>query len=539
MLRSQKLPHLGTDSTAMRCVVDDKGDLAFVSPALGWALGKSAISLTHQPLRSVIKIISSLDSHHQSLDLSTLQSGLYEVALLHETRDPILVQARIDIVTATDNKKMTVLWVDPDHRAASLHKKDASTAGAQDLALVVNQNQKKSQNTQHAAKAESKDFSASDSELRHFLHLSNDLMGVFGRNLSFVRANPTFCRVLEFTEEDLKNKSFIDLVHREEKDHILTLLQKLSHKGNEQEASVHFECRMPNKSGSFCWIDWSLKALGDYIYAVGRDVTGIKEDIAVRVQHEKSLRAAKETAEQAYASKTRFLANMSHELRTPLNAVIGFSEMIQRQLLGPLGNNRYLEYIGGIRQSGEHLLNLINDILDMSKIEIGKYELYIEGINVGKTIQLALHMVESRAHESQIKLVADKIPENLQISADRRAVMQVLLNLLSNAVKFTPAGGTIEVSCEELQNGVQITVKDTGIGIPKDKIDIVTLPFEQVDSELTRQHEGSGLGLAITKELVGLHGGTLKIESDVGKGTTVTVNLPFEVAQKNQAQKTA
>ena len=253
------------------------------------------------------------------------------------------------------------------------------------------------------------------------------------------------------------------------------------------------------------------------------------QDITERTLHEKALREAKEAAESAYASKTRFLANMSHELRTPLNAIIGFSEMMQRQLLGPVGNARYLEYIGGIRQSGEHLLDLINDILDMSKIEIGKYELYTEELNVGKIIRLAVHMVEGRAHEALVKLVANDIPDDIQITADRRAYMQVLLNLLSNAIKFTEPGGTVEIRCFRQMGGVAITVADTGIGIPKDKIGVVTMPFEQVSSEFTRNHEGSGLGLAITKDLIELHGGMLDIESEVGVGTTVTVLMPDEI----------
>lgn len=525
MLHQQKLPRTKTDHGVMRCVADDKGHLVFVSPAMGWALGKSAAALDRKPLYDVLKIVSSLDSKHPFADFSTLNSGLYEVALLRETRDPVLMQARIDIVTAADGKKLTVLWLDPENKIGP-HRNDNDSHSAEDIALLIDGNRQKNELLLEKTEDTGASFSATDGELRHFLNLSSDLMGICFRDLSFVRANPAFGRVLGFSDTELKNMSFIGLVHPNERDHILHLLQRIVHAPSTGEESAAFECRMVRRNGSFSWIEWALKTQGEHIYAVGRDVTRVKEDIAARISHEKSLRAAKEAAESAYASKTRFLANMSHELRTPLNAVIGFSEMIQRQLLGPVGNARYLEYIGGIRQSGEHLLDLINDILDMSKIEIGKYELYTENLNVGKVIRLALHMVEGRAHESQIKLVADDIAENVQITADRRALMQVLLNLLSNAVKFTPTGGTIDVKCLAEEGGVRIIVRDTGIGIPKDKIDTVTLPFEQVSSELTRQHEGSGLGLAITKDLIGLHGGTLRIDSEVGTGTTVTVTLP-------------
>ena len=259
-------------------------------------------------------------------------------------------------------------------------------------------------------------------------------------------------------------------------------------------------------------------------------IFGIFQDITERTLHEKQLREAKEAAETAYASKTRFLANMSHELRTPLNAIIGFSEMMQRQLLGPMGNAKYLDYIGGIRESGEHLLDLINDILDMSKIEFGKYDLEFEEINLEKIIRLVVHMMEGRAHESDVRLVADDISDDLHIYADRRAIMQVLLNLMSNAVKFTPPGGQVEIRCARRGNdSVTLIVRDTGVGIPKEKIPLITLPFEQVASALTRPHEGSGLGLAITKDLVKLHNGELRISSKVKEGTEVSVFLPTQL----------
>jgi two-component system cell cycle sensor histidine kinase PleC len=219
---------------------------------------------------------------------------------------------------------------------------------------------------------------------------------------------------------------------------------------------------------------------------------------------------------------------MSHELRTPLNAIIGFSEMMQRQLLGPIGTERYIDYIAGIRESGEHLLDLISDILDMSKIEAGKYELDLEELNLAKVIRLAMHMMEGRAQESQIRISADLPNEERQIIADRRAVMQILLNLLSNAVKFSDRGSAVRIECADRDGYVAIKVHDNGIGIPANKLKDITRPFEQAASHYTREHEGTGLGLAITKDLIELHGGSLHIESTVGVGTTVTVRLPFD-----------
>lgn len=261
------------------------------------------------------------------------------------------------------------------------------------------------------------------------------------------------------------------------------------------------------------------------------DVTGlygIMQDVTETMAHEQELLQAKEAAERAYSTKSQFLANMSHELRTPLNAIIGFSEMIQQQLLGPIGNEKYLDYIKGIRESGEHLLELITDILDMSKLEAGKYELDAEEINLAKTIRLAIHMMEGRAVESGIKIVLRMADEHMHIIADRRAVMQVMLNLLSNAVKFSHENGKIDVEVVGRDGFVSIRVKDHGVGIPAHKLPSITNPFEQVANQYSRGHEGSGLGLSITKELVELHGGALHIESQIDAGTTVTVRLPFQ-----------
>jgi two-component system, cell cycle sensor histidine kinase PleC len=253
---------------------------------------------------------------------------------------------------------------------------------------------------------------------------------------------------------------------------------------------------------------------------------GIMQDMTDRMRTERELRDAKDSAERAYAAKSQFLANMSHELRTPLNAIIGFSEMMQRQLLGPIGTEKYLDYIDGIRQSGEHLLDLISDILDMSKIEAGKYSLDPEDINLAKITRLAVHMVEGRARDACVDLSTNEFGEDLPLHADRRAVLQIILNLLSNAVKFTEPGGSVHVTLTHDDKQITLKVADTGIGIPANMLHAITQPFEQAANHYTRAHEGTGLGLAITKELAMLHGGNLDIQSTVGVGTTVTITLP-------------
>lgn len=283
-----------------------------------------------------------------------------------------------------------------------------------------------------------------------------------------------------------------------------------------------------------------------YIYCEGRcdldedgDVTGlygIMQDMTEQTLHERELTIAKEGAERAYAAKTQFLANMSHELRTPLNAIIGFSEMMQRQLLGPIGTEKYLDYISGIRESGIHLLDLISDILDMSKIEAGKYELSLEEVNVTKTLGLAAHMMEGRCEDADVQLCTAGLDQNdITIQADRRAFLQIALNLLSNAVKFSHAGGKVWIKGTTSKDAISISVSDNGIGIPAHKLQSITNPFEQASSSYSREHEGTGLGLSITKELIEMHGGTIKIESKVGEGTCVTFTLPLDANEHIKA----
>lgn len=261
---------------------------------------------------------------------------------------------------------------------------------------------------------------------------------------------------------------------------------------------------------------------------------GIMQDMTERMLYEQELKEAKDASEQAYAAKSRFLANMSHELRTPLNAIIGFAEMMCGQMLGPIFNEKYLEYARNIKESGEHLLDLISDILDMSKIEAGKYTLDLEEISVNAIIRRAVNMIEGRAMEEGIRLRTNEIDnDDVLLVADRRAITQVFINLLSNAVKFTKKGGQVWIECEKSTDYVTFRVCDNGIGIPPNKLASVLKPFEQVSSQYTRDHEGTGLGLSITKELIELHGGSISIESALDIGTTVSVRLPYVAHERH------
>ena len=234
----------------------------------------------------------------------------------------------------------------------------------------------------------------------------------------------------------------------------------------------------------------------------------------------------KTRAETANRSKSEFLANMSHELRTPLNAIIGFSEIMTTGMFGPIGSPKYAEYAADIRRSGQFLLDVINDILDMSKIEAGRTDLELEHFDIKAVVEDVMRLVTPRATESGIQLITD-CAEGIHLTADKRAVKQILINLLSNAVKFTPEGGTITVQISAQDDQLQCTIIDTGIGIPQRDIEKLGRPFEQVENQFTKSKGGSGLGLAISKSLVELHGGQLAINSVLKKGTTVSVTLPL------------
>jgi two-component system, cell cycle sensor histidine kinase PleC len=236
----------------------------------------------------------------------------------------------------------------------------------------------------------------------------------------------------------------------------------------------------------------------------------------------------KTRAESANRSKSEFLANMSHELRTPLNAIIGFSEIMTESMFGPLGSAKYVEYVADIRRSGQFLLDVINDILDMSKIEAGRTDLELEVTDVRAVVDDAVRLVTPRAQQSRVNLAVE-CASGLTIQADKRALKQVLLNLLSNAVKFTPENGNVTVSASVYNSELCLRIADTGIGIPKRDIEKLGRPFEQVENQFTKSKGGSGLGLAISKSLIELHNGSLTIASVINKGTTVTVALPVVV----------
>ena len=311
-----------------------------------------------------------------------------------------------------------------------------------------------------------------------------------------------------------------------------------------------FEAQLDD--GSWLHISERRTKDGGYV-SVGTDITRIKEHEQKLVDNDLRLRATvidlkrsqttleaqaielvdlaqkysdeKNRAEEANQTKSKFLANMSHELRTPLNAIIGFSEVMGSGMFGTLGSEKYAEYCHDILTSGHYLLEVINDILDMSKIEAGRMKLDLETLDLSNTLAESLRVVSGRADDKHLTLDTD-IEGAVPVVADRRAVKQIIVNLLSNAVKFTPDGGKVTVRCRRRRNAVVLLIADTGIGIAPESLRRLGKPFEQVESQLTKTYHGSGLGLAIAKSLANLHGGSMKLRSTLGIGTVVCVSLP-------------
>lgn len=291
--------------------------------------------------------------------------------------------------------------------------------------------------------------------------------------------------------------------------------------------AVQFDYRYLHKDGRYVWLESTMRG------AVGADgqrmaeVIGVTRDISERKNYEIDLLDARERAEAANRTKSRFLANMSHELRTPLNAIIGFSEILRMQMFGELGHPRYNEYAQLINESGALLLDLISDILDMSKIEAGKYEIHAEKLDAAHVVEACVRLMRGRAEENGIHLVKKiDCAAGGTIMADERALKQILLNLLSNSVKFTPAQGIVTIEAHASDDRIGFIVRDTGRGIPQDQIARLGQPFEQIATDAALAKQGTGLGLALVRSLVELHGGRMTLESEAGAGTVVTIDLP-------------
>ncbi|MBL8837515.1 MAG: PAS domain-containing sensor histidine kinase [Alphaproteobacteria bacterium] len=355
----------------------------------------------------------------------------------------------------------------------------------------------------------------------------------------FVRVNDSFARLVRTPPSELSGKHLSTLAGSTDPDRARSESSAFL-RGTED---LPYDCRVRTREG-FVALVLRRRALAiegrqyDLITATAPDddTNPLPRSVPVapsRAEPERSddkasaqLQAALAEVERANTAKSQFLAQMSHELRTPLNAILGFSEMLRLQMLGPIGVAKYQEYAEAIHDSGAHLLSLINDVLDVSRIEAGKWEPQIEEVDVKGVVSACLRMMQVPAERGQIAMTFAGPQGPLNARADRRGLQQMILNLMSNAVKFTPKGGQVMVALSTEPGLALITVADTGIGIAPDKLQRLGRPFEQVENPLARRHRGTGLGLALTKLIAERLGGSLGIASAEGRGTTATIRLP-------------
>lgn len=352
---------------------------------------------------------------------------------------------------------------------------------------------------------------------------------VTDHNRRVIRVNESFVRNYGWTRDQVIGEDFLFLISPDEQDAARENHNKYL-QGMQRNSG---EMKLVKRDGSVANTLYTTATL-ELSQRRRYQVTTIM-DITLRKQMEISLRIAKEQADAANHAKSAFLANMSHELRTPLNAIIGFSEMMMKETFGPLGNAKYQEYLGDIHVSARHLLEIINEVLDMSKIEAGKIELDEQEMNVGEAIESVARMMASRAFSGGIKIEETIAPSLPPLLADPRLVRQVLINLVSNAVKFSRPGGHIGIIAELRHDGdLMIRVEDTGIGIPRDRIQQALEPFGQIhqSAHAASEVQGTGLGLPLAKAMVELHGGYLTLDSDTNKGTRVSVVFPSRRVMK-------
>ena len=383
------------------------------------------------------------------------------------------------------------------------------------------------------------DVRQSEANLQDFLDNASDLIQSVSPDGHFFYVNQTWKDTLGYSDADLSQLTLFELIHPESKAHCAAMFKRVL--AGEEVGIV--EAVFLAKDGRRVRVRGNVNCRFEHgepiaTRSIFRDVTEAaeKEEALRHYQRQleeknSRLEAQQRDIERANASlaqanrlKSEFLANMSHELRTPLTAIIGFSELLKEELFGPL-NEKQTDYVRDILEAGHHLLALINDILDLSKIEAGQMELAPVEVDVAELLEGVLSVIRERAQRSELTLHA-ALPPELPLNADPRKLKQVLYNLLSNAVKFTPLGGEVHLTVEEHPDTVHFFVTDTGIGVSAEDMKELFQEFSQVDSSLSRRHDGTGLGLVLSKRLVELHGGAIWVESEVGKGSTFGFYIP-------------
>ncbi|MEM9732583.1 MAG: PAS domain-containing sensor histidine kinase [Pseudomonadota bacterium] len=336
--------------------------------------------------------------------------------------------------------------------------------------------------------------------------------------------SPAAKSLLGVPASDLLNKGFLDRVHLQDRIAYLKAFSDAYHSG---ECTVSL--RLRTKGMKDCiWRPVTMTVRAQLCPRTGKSqLIAVTRDRHALTTVKAELAAQRERNDKADGDRRRFITTMSHELRTPLNAIIGFSDILRQELFGALANEKQAEYVSLINESGEHLLQVVNEMLDLSRISAGKYELSITSFNVGNVVSATTGMLQTMAVKEDVRVsatVADDLP---QLRADRRACQQILINLVSNAIKFTPPQGDVRVHVDRYNGSMRFVVSDTGIGMQPDFIARIGEPFLQADNGHDRHFEGSGLGLSVVKGLVDLHGGTITFDSRPDEGTTVTVCLPM------------
>ena len=359
---------------------------------------------------------------------------------------------------------------------------------------------------------------------------ASDIILMYDKEGGVLFASHALERVLERSVDEFEYGKFLELVHPDDREEAAKVA--ILPAAGETNSACY---RVRHAAGHYIWIEATTRSVYDAKTGRFESLVVVARDATLRKEKEIEAQAARERAEAANKAKSRFLANMSHELRTPLNAVIGFTDLMRQGMFGSLGNPRYEEYATLIYDSGQLLLDLISDMLDMAKIEAGKLELNFERVDLTGTIEDSVRMLSDRADAEGVELGVNMPTTQISLTADRRAVKQVLLNLLTNAIKFTPRGGRIDVDIGVENDRVTIAVRDTGIGIPAHELPRLGKPFEQVCGDPMLAKSGTGLGLALVRALVEKHGGQMRIESEEGVGTEVTVDFPLTQSKREAA----
>lgn len=452
--------------------------------------------------------INNVINDHKTKDLFTNYLSIFDVMSLLST--PIWVEDRLLGVLCCEHCAEVREW--------TLEEKYFAGAVADFTSLAI---EAREHNTAQVA------LQKSEAQFGAIFERSSVGIGVVDYTAHIMDVNPALCQLLGYSREELCGHSLTDYIFQTQAE--LNTYQKLlveiyiSGKQLDEPKHVEIERRFLHKNGKSIWTKLCVSVMPgsdgepELLLVIFKDMTEYKRT-------ELQLRASQAAAEAGSRAKSEFLATMSHELRTPLNAIMGLSQLLQQEITGSL-NQKQKEYITCIYSSGEHLLALINDILDLSKVDVGKEELFLMPISVSDLCNYVSSTVRDRAHEKGLKLSYEIDPLADICIADERRMKQMLLNLLTNAIKFT-ATGEVSLTVKKVPQGMTFTVSDTGIGIDASQFQFLFEPFKQLDSKLNRQYEGTGLGLALTRKLARLHGGDVTVTSILGVGSQFTLFLP-------------